>query len=79
MELNRNLNTRSKKNKNNIRKSKEKNRFEKYDKEKLSYEIYRQYQKLNFGKEKLPFLERMKLYALKKCLKEYKIEELIKI
>ena len=79
LELNRNLNTHAKKNKNNIRKSKEKNRFEKYDKEKLSYEIYHQYQKLNFEKEKLPFLERMQLYALKKCLQDYKIEELTNI
>ena len=79
LELNRNLNMRAKKNKNNNRKSKEKNRFEKYDKEKLSYEIYHQYQKLNFEKEKLPFLERMQLYALKKCLQDYKIEELTNI
>ena len=79
LELNRNLNARAKKNRNNNRKSKEKNRFEKYDKEKLSYEIYHQYQKLNFEKEKLPFLERMQLYALKKCLQDYKIEELTNI
>ena len=79
LELNRNLKTHAKKNKNIIRKSKEKNRFEKYDKEKLSYEIYHQYQKLNFEKEKLPFLERMQLYALKKCLQDYKIEELTNI
>ena len=79
LELNRNLNINTKKNKNNNKKSKEKNRFEKYDKEKLSYEIYHQYQKLNFEKEKLPFLERMQLYALKKCLQDYKIEELTNI
>ena len=59
------------------KKQKEQNRFEKYDKEKLSYEIYHKYQKLNFEKEKLPFVKRMELYALKKCLKDYKIEELI--
>ena len=79
LELKRNLNFLRKKNKNNYKKSKEKNRFEKYDKEKLSYEIYHQYQKLNFEKEKLPFLERMQLYALKKCLQDYKIEELTNI
>ena len=67
IELKRNLNNNMKKNKNKNNGSKEKNRFEKYDKEKLSYEIYHQYQKLNFEKEKLPFLERMQLYALKKC------------
>ena len=79
IELKRNLNNNMKKNKIINNKSKEKNRFEKYDKEKLSYEIYHQYQKLNFEKEKLPFLERMQLYALKKCLKDYKIEELTNI
>jgi len=53
-----------------------KNHFEKYDKEKISYEIYHQYQKLNFNFLSIPFIQRMELYSLKKCLKDYKIEEL---
>ena len=53
-----------------------KNHFEKYDKEKISYEIYHQYQKLNFNFLSIPFIQRMELYCLKKCLKDYKIEEL---
>ena len=52
-----------------------KNRFEKYDKEKISYEVYHQYQKMNFNAS-IPFIQRMELYSLKKCLKDYKIEEL---
>ena len=64
-------------NKNINKKRKDPNRFEKYDKEKLSYEIYHKYQKLNFEKEQIPFVHRMELYALKKCLQDYKIEELI--
>ena len=64
------------KNKNSNNNKKEINRFEKYDKERLSYEIYHQYQKLNFDYEQIPFVQRMQLYALKKCLKDYKIEEL---
>ena len=54
----------------------DKNHFEKYDKEKISYEIYHQYQKLNFNFPSIPFIQRMELYSLKKCLKDYKIEEL---
>ena len=53
-----------------------KNHFEKYDKEKISYEIYHQYQKLNFNFLSIPFIQRMELYSLKKCLKDYKVEEL---
>ena len=53
-----------------------KNHFEKYDREKISYEIYHQYQKLNFNFLSIPFIQRMELYSLKKCLKDYKIEEL---
>ena len=53
-----------------------KNHFEKYYKEKISYEIYHQYQKLNFNFLSIPFIQRMELYSLKKCLKDYKIEEL---
>ena len=52
-----------------------KNRFEKYDKEKISYEVYHQYQKMNFNAS-IPFIQRMELYSLKRCLKDYKIEEL---
>ena len=59
-----------------VKKYQKKNRFEKYDKEKLSYEVYHQYQKLNFNNGSIPFLQRMELYSLKKCLKDYKIEEL---
>ena len=51
------------------------NRFEKYDKERISYEIYHQYQKMNFNAS-IPFIQRMELYSLKRCLKDYKIEEL---
>ena len=76
----------SNKNKNNnhlkknskIKMEKEKNRFEKYDKEKISYEIYHQYQSIHFDKQ-IPFLERMDLYNLKKILKDYKVEELTKL
>ena len=50
-------------------------RFEKYDKERISYEIYHQYQKMNFNAS-IPFIQRMELYSLKRCLKDYKIEEL---
>ena len=53
-----------------------KNHFEKYDKEKISYEIYHQYQKLNFNYTSIPFIQRMELYSLKRCLKDYKVEEL---
>jgi len=53
-----------------------KNHFEKYDKEKISYEIYHQYQKLNFNCTSIPFIQRMELYSLKRCLKDYKVEEL---
>ena len=56
--------------------NKNKNHFEKYDKEKISYEIYHQYQKLNFNFLSIPFIQRMELYSLKKCLKDYKVEEL---
>ena len=56
-----------------------KNHFEKYDKEKISYEIYHQYQKLNFNNNSIPFIQRMELYSLKRCLKDYKIEELINL
>ena len=76
--MNINLNMYLKKDRNS-NKPKEKNRFEKYDKEKLSYEIYHQYQKLSFEKEKLPFVQRMQLYALKKSFRDYKIEELTNI
>ena len=79
IELKKNLNNNIKRNKNINSKSKDKNRFEKYDKERLSYEIYHQYQKLNFDYKKIPFVPRMELYALKKCLKDYKIEELTNI
>ena len=61
-----------------IKMEKEKNRFEKYDKEKISYEIYHQYQSIHFDKQ-IPFLERMDLYNLKKILKDYKVEELTKL
>ena len=53
-----------------------KNRFEKYDRERISYEVYHQYQKLNFNFSSIPFIQRMELYSLKRCLKDYKIEEL---
>ena len=56
--------------------NKNKNHFEKYDKEKISYEIYHQYQKLKFNFKSIPFIQRMELYSLKKCLKDYKVEEL---
>ena len=52
------------------------NRFEKYDKERISYEIYHEYQKLNFNFKTIPFIQRMELYSLKRCLKDYKVEEL---
>ena len=61
---------------NSATKNLKKNKFEKYDKEKISYEIYHQYQKLNFNYNTIPFIQRMELYSLKKCLKDYKIEEL---
>ena len=61
---------------NSATKSLKKNRFEKYDKERISYEIYHQYQKLNFNYNSIPFIQRMELYSLKRCLKDYKIEEL---
>ena len=61
---------------NSATKNIQKNRFEKYDKERISYEVYHQYQKLNFNYSSIPFIQRMELYSLKKCLKDYKIEEL---
>ena len=58
-----------------IRNSRE-NHFEQYDKEKISYEIYHQYQKLSFNFLSIPFIQRMELYSLKRCLRDYKVEEL---
>ena len=58
-----------------IRNSRE-NHFELYDKEKISYEIYHQYQKLSFNFLSIPFIQRMELYSLKRCLRDYKVEEL---
>ena len=71
-----NFNTKTKRAKSFSTKRLKQNRFEKYDKEKISYEIYHQYQKLNFNYKDIPFIERMELYSLKKCLKDYKVEEL---
>ena len=71
-----NFNTKTKRTKSFSTKRLKQNRFEKYDKEKISYEIYHQYQKLNFNYKDIPFIERMELYSLKKCLKDYKVEEL---
>ena len=76
--LNKNMNNSHSKKNSKIKMEKEKNRFEKYDKEKISYEIYHQYQSIHFDK-KIPFLERMDLYNLKKILKDYKVEELTKL
>ena len=58
-----------------LRNSRE-NHFELYDKEKISYEIYHQYQKLSFNFLSIPFIQRMELYSLKRCLRDYKVEEL---
>ena len=55
------------------------NKYEKYNKENLAYELYHEYQKLNFNEISIPFLERMELYALKKNMREYKIQELLKM
>jgi hypothetical protein len=75
---NKNMNYSHLKKNSKINMEKEKNRFEKYDKEKISYEIYHQYQSIHFDKT-IPFLERMDLYNLKKILKDYKVEELTKL
>jgi len=75
---NKNMNNSHLKKNSKIKMEKEKNRFEKYDKEKISYEIYHQYQSIHFDK-RIPFLERMDLYNLKKILKDYKVEELTKM
>ena len=48
-------------------------KFEKYNKENIAYKVNHDYQKLNFNTEDyedLNFLERMKLYSIKKNLKE---------
>ena len=62
---------------NSSNKNPKNNRFEKYDKERISYEIYHQYQKLKFNFKSIPFIQRMELYSLKRCLKDYKLEELL--
>ncbi len=79
---NNNTNNTKKRNKSAIQKnnySKYKNKYEKYDKINLAYELYHEYQKINFNKESIPFLERMELYSIKKFLREYKLEELIQM
>ena len=75
---NKNMNNSHLRKNSKVKMEKEKNRFEKYDKEKISYEIYHQYQSIHFDKQ-IPFLERMDLYNLKRILKDYKVEELTKM
>ena len=55
------------------------NKFEKYNKENLTYQLYHEYQKLNFNEASIPFIKRMELYALKKFMRDYKIQELLKM
>ena len=53
-------------------------KFEKYNKEKIAYNVYHDYQKLKINKN-YNFLERMELYTIKKELKENTINDYIKI
>jgi hypothetical protein len=54
-----------------------KKKFELYNKDNLAYNIYHDYQKINFDHNETPFLKRMELYSIKKNIKEEKIEEFI--
>ena len=57
-------------------------KFEKYNKENIAYKVNHDYQKLNFNTEDyedLNFLERMKLYSIKKNLKEEAINYYIRL
>ena len=53
-------------------------KFERYNKEKMAYDVYHDYQKLNFD-ENYNFLERMELYSIKKELKEKAINDYIRL
>ena len=54
------------------------NKYEIYDLDKLSYQIYHDYQKINFN-DTSNFLDRMELYNIKRCLKDIKIKEYLNI
>ena len=59
-----------------------KKKFEKYNKENMAYNIYHDYQKLNFNNiesEKYNFIERMELYSIKRNLKDKTINEYIRL
>ena len=54
------------------------NKYEIYDLDKLSYQIYHDYQKINFN-DTSNFLDRMELYNIKRCFKDIKIKEYLNI
>ena len=55
------------------------NKFEKYDKANMAYEIYHDYNKLSFNGFNIPFIKKMELYNLKRCLKDAEIDKYLKI
>ena len=67
----------TKKNKVDIIMNKIEKKFEKYNKGKMAYDVYHDYQKLNFD-DNNNFLERMELYSLKKEYKEKTINDYIR-
>ena len=59
--------------------TKNNNKYEKYDKTNMAYEIYHDYNKLSFNEFNIPFIMKMELYNLKRCLKDAEIDKYLKI